>query len=121
LTATRLREEFEHGVGSHEAARISIGEGTRAVTAAGVILAGTFASLLLTGIQLPEEIGTAVALGVLLASNVLGTRIVPTLAAVRAFHFCWPHHTHTKTVADREELVAHLQSAVTVSVGSEPD
>ena len=65
MTATRLREEFEHGVGSHEAARISIGEGTWAVTAAGVILAGTFASLLLTGIQLPEEIGTAVALGVL--------------------------------------------------------
>lgn len=28
---------------------------------------------------------------------------------------------HTKTVAGREELVAHLQSAVTVSVGSEPD
>jgi hypothetical protein len=28
---------------------------------------------------------------------------------------------HTKTVADREELVAHLQSSVTVSVGSEPE
>ena len=121
LMATRLREEFEQGVEPHEAARISIVEGAPAVTAAGVILAGTFASLLLTGIQLLEEIGAAVALGVLLASNVLATRIVPTLAALRAFHFWWPHHTHTKTVADREELVSHLQSAVTVSVGSEPD
>jgi RND superfamily putative drug exporter len=121
LMATRLREEFEQGVEPHEAARISIVEGAPAVTAAGVILAGTFASLLLTGIQLLEEIGAAVALGVLLASNVLATRIVPTLAALRAFHFWWPHHIHTKTVADREELAAHLQSAVTVSVGSEPD
>jgi hypothetical protein len=28
---------------------------------------------------------------------------------------------HTKTVADREERVAHLQRAVPVSVGSEPE
>lgn len=96
------------------------------MTAAGVILAGTFASLLLTGIQLLEEIGAAVALGVLLASNVLATRIVPTLAAVRAFHFWRPHHTHTKTVTRRDELVSRLNSAVPVpvpvpvSVGSDP-
>ena len=121
LMATRLREEFEQGVEPHEAARISIVEGAPAVTAAGVILAGTFASLLLTGIQLLEEIGAAVALGVLLASNVLATRIVPTLAAVRSFHFWWPHQMHTRTVADREDLVAHLQSAVTVPIGSQPE
>jgi hypothetical protein len=52
---------------------------------------------------------------------VLATRIVPTLAALRGFHFWWPHHTHTKTVTDREELVAHLSSAELVSVGSEPE
>ena len=101
----------------------SIAVPSAAVTAAGIILAGTFASLLLTGIQLLEEIGAAVALGVLLASNVLATRIVPTLAALRAFHFWWPHHIHTKTVTDSEELVTHLRSAapVPVSVGSELD
>ena len=117
LMATRLREEFQQGVEPHEAARIAIVEGAPAVTAAGIILAGTFASLLLTGIQLLEEIGAAVALGVLLASNVLATRIVPTLAALRGFHFWWPHHMHTKTVTDRDELVSHLQSAEPVSVG----
>ncbi len=119
LMATRLREEFQQGVESHEAARIAIVEGAPAVTAAGLILAGTFASLLLTGIELLEEIGAAVALGVLLASNVLATRIVPTLAALRGFHFWWPHHTHTKTVANRDELVSHLSNAVPVSVGGE--
>ena len=61
LMATRLREEFQQGVEPHEAARIAIVEGAPAVTAAGVILAGTFGSLLLTGIQLLEEIGAAVA------------------------------------------------------------
>ena len=125
LMATRLREEFEQGVEPHEAARIAIVEGAPAVTAAGIILAGTFASLLLTGIQLLEEIGAAVALGVLLASNVLATRIVPTLAALQGFHFWWPHHMHTKTVTDRQELVSHLHSAermpVSASVGPERD
>jgi RND superfamily putative drug exporter len=121
LMATRLREEFQLGVEPREAARIAIVEGAPAVTAAGIILAGTFASLLLTGIQLLEEIGAAVALGVLLASNVLATRIVPTLAALRSFHFWWPHHTQTKTVANRDELASHLSSAVPVSVGREQD
>ena len=64
------------------------------MASAALILAGTFASLLLTGIQLLEEIGLAVALGVLLAANVLATRIVPTLAALRGWHFWWPHRIH---------------------------
>jgi RND superfamily putative drug exporter len=75
------------------------------VSAAALILAGTFASLLLTGIQLLEEIGPAVALGVLLAANVLATRIVPTLAALRGWHFWWPHQTHHQVAATRQELL----------------
>ena len=78
--------------------------GSPAVGAASLILAGTFASLLLTGIQLLEEIGLAVALGVLLA-NVLATRIVTTLAALRFWHFWWPHRIHHRTATSRAELV----------------
>jgi hypothetical protein len=40
---------------------------------------------------------------------------------LRGFHFWWPHHTHTKTVVNREELVSHLRSAEPVSVGSQQD
>jgi putative drug exporter of the RND superfamily len=79
--------------------------GAPAVAAASLILAGTFASLLLTGIQLLEEIGLAVALGVLLAANVLATRIVTTLAALRFWHFWWPNRTHAKTAPKREDLL----------------
>jgi hypothetical protein len=67
-------------------------------------LAGTFASLLLTGIQLLEEIGLAVALGVLLAANVLATRIVPTLAAMGPFHFWWPRKTDRRTRVKEDDL-----------------
>jgi putative drug exporter of the RND superfamily len=105
LIASRLREGFSDGLDPREASRLAIVHGSPAVAAASLILAGTFASLLLTGIQLLEEIGLAVALGVLLAANVLATRIVPTLAAMRDFHFWWPHHLHQRTAASREELL----------------
>ncbi len=105
LMASRLREEFNAGLKPREAARVAIVHGAPAVSAAALILAGTFASLLLTGIQLLEEIGLAVALGVLLAANVLATRIVPTLAAIRSWHFWWPHKLHAQTAASGHELV----------------
>jgi RND superfamily putative drug exporter len=104
LISSRLREGFDEGLSPREAARQAIIHGSPAVSAAALILAGTFASLLLTGIQLLEEIGLAVALGVLLAANVLATRIVPTLAAIRIWHFWWPHRRHMKTADDASVL-----------------
>ncbi len=105
LVASRLREGFDDGETPREVARLAIVHGSPAVASAALILAGTFASLLLTGIQLLEEIGLAVALGVLLAANVLATRIVPTLAALRGFHFWWPHRVHARTATSRDELL----------------
>lgn len=105
LIAARLREGFVEGLDPRETARQAIIHGSPAVAAASLILAGTFASLLLTGIQLLEEIGLAVALGVLLAANVLATRIVPTLAALRHFHFWWPHRLHQRTATRPVDLV----------------
>ncbi|HVX19829.1 MAG TPA: MMPL family transporter [Acidimicrobiales bacterium] len=105
LISARLREGFDEGLAPREASRQAVIHGSPAVGAAAVILAGTFASLLLTGIQLLEEIGLAVALGVLLAANVLATRIVPTIAALRGWHFWWPHRRHRLTAADRTDLL----------------
>ncbi len=90
LMAARLREEFATGHAPRQAARDTILYGSPAVFAAALILAGTFASLVLTGIQLLEEIGLAVAIGVLLAANLLATRIIPTIAALRGWRFWWP-------------------------------
>ncbi|HXW38147.1 MAG TPA: MMPL family transporter, partial [Acidimicrobiales bacterium] len=111
LIAARLREGFVEGLDPREAARQAVVHGSPAVAAASLILAGTFASLLLTGIQILEEIGLAVALGVLLAANVLSSRIVPTLAALRHFHFWWPHHVHHKTATSTRELAPERRTA----------
>jgi putative drug exporter of the RND superfamily len=104
LISSRLKEGFEQGMTPRESSRAAVVYGSPAVASASLILAGTFASLLLTGIELLQEIGLAVALGVLLAANVLATRIVPTLAALRPFHFWWPHRFHQQTAVDRSEL-----------------
>ena len=105
LISARLREGFESGLPPRETSRIAVVHGAPAVASASLILAGTFASLLLTGIQLLEEIGLAVALGVLLAANVLATRIVTTLAALRFWHFWWPNRVHQKTATSHSELL----------------
>jgi RND superfamily putative drug exporter len=90
LMSARLREGLEDGHSPREASRLAVERAGPAVGSASLVLAGTFASLLLTGIELLEEIGLAVALGVLLAANTLATRIVPTLAALPGWHFWWP-------------------------------
>jgi putative drug exporter of the RND superfamily len=111
LISSRLREGFEEGLDAREASRQAIIHGSPAVAAASIILAGTFASLLLTGIQLLEEIGLAVALGVLLAANVLAVRIVPTMAALRHWHFWWPHRIHHQTATHRSQITLEQPAA----------
>jgi RND superfamily putative drug exporter len=104
LMASRLKEEFDAGKSPREAARVAVMHGRPAVTSAGLILAGTFASLLLTGIQSLEEIGFGVAIGVVIAANVLSTRLVPAIAADQGARFWWPHkrpHQEAPSVGDR--------------------
>lgn len=99
LMSHRLKEEFDNGFEAREAARRAITHGAPAVTAAGLVLAGTFLSLLLTGIQNLQEIGFGVAFGVVVAANVLSTRLVPTIASLRGWRFWWPHGRHRLTVS----------------------
>jgi putative drug exporter of the RND superfamily len=111
LISHRMREEFDAGLDSRTASSKAIAEGAPAVMSAGLILAGTFASLLLTGIQNLQEIGLGVALGVLLASYVLATRIVPTIGALRGWRFWWPHSRDRRHRSEERHTVAVSTSA----------
>jgi RND superfamily putative drug exporter len=105
LMATRLREEFNNGREPHDAVHESVLHNAPTITTAGLILAGTFASLLLTGIQSLQEIGFGVAIGVILAANVLSTRLVPAIAALRGWKFWWPHQRQHQTAPKVADLV----------------
>ncbi|NMN98496.1 MMPL family transporter [Antrihabitans stalactiti] len=92
LMIARLREEARQGREPRDAARLAIAHGGPSVGAAGMILAGTFASMLLAGIAFLTEMGFAVALGILLSSFVMAMFLVPSITALLGHKAWWPGH-----------------------------
>jgi len=90
LVTDRLREEAQAGRSPREAAAAAVEHAGPAVAAAGLILAGTFTSLLLTGIASLVQIGLAVSSGILIASLVMATLLVPSLTALLGRRAWWP-------------------------------
>ncbi|MFH1475485.1 MAG: MMPL family transporter [Chloroflexota bacterium] len=89
FVTSRIREES--AVGDLRAAirRASARTGA-VVAAAGIILAGTFGSLMTAPLMILFQIGAAVALGVLIVTLVVGSILVPALAAAVGEWSWWP-------------------------------
>jgi len=92
LIAAQLRDAHKEGKSPKEAAKEAIVNGAPAVTAAGLILAATFASLMFTGIAVLEEIGLAVVSAVLLAAFILTSKVLPAISSLQGNSFWWPGH-----------------------------
>lgn len=107
LLTTRLREEIVGGASPHSAAAMAVEHAGPTVASAGVILAGTFGSLMLAGISLLAEMGFAVAIGILLVAIVMASVLLPSIATLLGRLVWWPGHR-----ADRVNATTH---AVTVA------
>jgi putative drug exporter of the RND superfamily len=87
--SARIREESRH-LGLRDATVRAVGVTGGVITAAGIVLAGTFAALT----QIPEvsitEVGTAVALGVLLDTLLVRTVLVPASLLTIGESVWWP-------------------------------
>jgi RND superfamily putative drug exporter len=87
--AARIREESGH-LGLRDGTLRGLGVTGGVITAAGIVLAGTFAALT----QIPQvsiaEVGTAVALGVLLDTLVVRTVLVPASLLTIGERVWWP-------------------------------
>jgi RND superfamily putative drug exporter len=92
LMTARLREEAIEGNDPRTAADLAVEHAGPTVAAAGVILAGTFASLSLTGIGLLVQLGVTIAIGVLLVSLLMATVFVPSVSALLGHRVWWPGH-----------------------------
>jgi putative drug exporter of the RND superfamily len=92
LMTARLREEAAAGREPRAAAAQAVEHAGPAVAAAGIILAGTFTALLLTGIASLMQIGFAVSSGILITSLVMATLLVPSLTALLGHRAWWPGH-----------------------------
>jgi RND superfamily putative drug exporter len=106
LMIARLREEAREGNDPRTAADLAIEHGGPSVGAAGLILAGTFASMLLAGIAFLMEMGFAVSIGILISAFVMSMFLVPSITALLGHKAWWPGHgdepDHAPTPAPRE-------------------
>ena len=112
LIAARMHEEYRAGAGAREAARTAITHDAPTAAAAGIILACTFASLMLTGIANLAELGFGVAVGIVVAAFLMAPLLVPALSALEGRAFWWPTRRH----AD----VGHTASEQALGQAQEP-
>lgn len=92
LMISRLREEASEGRGPHDAAAMAVRHAGPTVASAGLILAGTFASLMLAGGTTLTQMGFAIAFGIAVAAFVMAMFLTPALTALIGHRAWWPGH-----------------------------
>jgi len=106
LMIARLREEAREGRDPHAAAAEAVKHAGPTIAAAGVILAGTFASLMLGGNSLIVSMGFALSFGIFIAAFVMAMFFTPSLTALIGHRAWWPGHGD-ETAAEHEARVGH--------------
>ena len=100
LMTARLREEMLAG----KPARVAVAEAVRhvapAVAAAGLVLASSFGTLMLESNEVARQQGFAMAFGILLASLVVSSVLVPALTALVGRRAWWPHGSTRRFAAE---------------------
>ncbi len=92
LMVARLREEIHSGKSPQEAVRLAVSHSAPTIASAAVILAGTFGILMLAGNVMLQQMGFAVAFGILLTALVMALLLVPTVTALIGPKAWWPGH-----------------------------
>lgn len=94
LMVTRLREEIHReGKNPREAAKLAVEHTAPTLASAGLILAGTFASLMLAGMSLLTEMGFSVSFGIALGAFVVSMFLIPALSTIFGKWVWWPSKT----------------------------
>lgn len=112
----RVKEEYSlHGRSTKEAVRVALARTGSVITSCGVIMAGTFTSLILSGINTFVEMGFAIVVGLLLDTFVIRTLLLPAIAVKLGERNWWPGKRPTAAGAEQTDaLDAPVQ---VVSVG----
>jgi RND superfamily putative drug exporter len=76
-----------------------------AIAAAGLVLAASFATLMLASGQASKELGFAMAFGIILASLVVSSILVPALTALAGRRAWWPG----QAAGERRVAPAHVE------------
>ncbi|GEM33672.1 putative membrane protein [Nocardia neocaledoniensis NBRC 108232] len=92
LMVARLREESRAGHTPREAAALAVRHTGPTVAAAGIILAGTFASMMLAGNSSLSQMGFAISVGIAIAAFVMALFFTPAVTALLGRRAWWPGH-----------------------------
>lgn len=92
LMVARLREEAREGRSPRDAAAMAVRHAGPTIAAAGVILAGTFASLMLAGNSTLTQMGFAISIGIAIAAFVMAMFFTPAVTALIGHAAWWPGH-----------------------------
>jgi RND superfamily putative drug exporter len=120
LLTTRLREEILEGASPREAAAMAVEHAGPTVASAGLILAATFGSMMLSGIGMLSEIGFAVMIGILLVAIVMASALIPSIATILGRRVWWPGHQADRAAAARSERADSEAAVVALSAEEEP-
>ncbi|MEV6130378.1 MMPL family transporter [Streptomyces violaceusniger] len=94
LMVARLREEVSKGKTPAEAVRLAVSQSAPTIGSAAIILAGTFGVLMLASNTMLQQMGFAVAFGILLTAFIMALLLVPTVTAMLGSKAWWPSHRH---------------------------
>jgi RND superfamily putative drug exporter len=96
LMITRLREEAREGRSPRAAAAEAVRHAGPTIGAAGIILAGSFASLMLAGQSILTQMGFAISAGIAMAAFVMAMFFTPALTALIGHGAWWPGHADAR-------------------------
>ena len=116
LMIARLREEAREGRDPKAAAAMAVRHAGPTIAAAGLILAGSFASLMLAGNSTLSQMGFAISFGIVIAAFVMAMFFTPSLTAVIGHAAWWPGHSDTAKTGEGPPA-AHAAQAETAAVG----
>ena len=118
LMISRLREEAREGNSPRRAAALAVEHAGPSVASAGLILAGTFASLMLGGLSMMEQIGFAVSIGISIAAFLMSMFLVPAFTALLGDKAWWPGHKMVVSNRGGDEPPVGRYDADVVSAGA---
>ena len=93
---TRVREERARGLSTREAVLAGLQSTGGVITSAGLILAGTFASLMALDLEALFQVGFTVTLGLLVDAFLVRTFLVPSLALLLGERNWWPQRINRR-------------------------
>lgn len=126
---SRIREEADAGHEIHEAAARGLVLTGGVITSAGLILAGTFAALMLAPLPNMRQIGFAVTLGVLIDTFIVRTLLVPSATMLLGRWAFWPSSIGQERIPVRRRHVglagagvaAFAAALIAIAVAGNPD